>query len=110
MKLLKHVVAAVAALSLLTSCSVMQGVFANAGTAGNNTGNAIATIYNIFKNTGGIDLSNITTLGGNKITQWEAGKKYTYNIHIRYGGGITVHVITTEWNEVKAGTPGLIVS
>ena len=62
MKLLKHVVAAVAALSLLTSCSVMQGVFANAGTAGNSTGNAIATIYNIFKNTGGIDLSNITTL------------------------------------------------
>ncbi|MBE6251970.1 MAG: fimbrillin family protein [Bacteroidales bacterium] len=57
-----------------------------------------------------IRLSNITTLGGNNITQWEAGKKYTYNIHIRYGGGITVHVITTEWDEVKAGTPGLIVS
>lgn len=57
-----------------------------------------------------IRLSNITTLGGNNITQWEAGKKYTYNIHIRYGGGITVNVITTEWDEVKAGTPGLIVS
>ena len=57
-----------------------------------------------------IRLSNITTLGGNNITQWEAGKKYTYNIHIRYGGGITVHVITTEWDERKAGTPGLIVS
>ena len=62
MKLLKHVVAAVAALSILTSCSVMQGLVANAGSAGNSTGNAIATIYNIFKSTGGIDLSNITTL------------------------------------------------
>lgn len=57
-----------------------------------------------------IRLSSITTLGGAQITQWEAGKKYTYNIHIRYGGGITVHVITTQWDEVSAGTPGLIVS
>ena len=56
-----------------------------------------------------IRLSNMTTLSGNKITEWEPGKKYTYNIHIRYGGGITVHVVTTEWDEVKAGTPGLIV-
>ena len=62
MKLFKHVIAAVAALSLLTSCSVMQGVFANAGSAGTSTGSALATVYNIFKSTGGIDLSNITTL------------------------------------------------
>ena len=62
MKALKHIVAAVAALSILTSCSVMQGLFTNANDAGNSTGNAIATLYNIFKSTGGIDLSNITTL------------------------------------------------
>lgn len=57
-----------------------------------------------------IRLSNMTTLAGTKITEWEPGKKYTYNIHIRYGGGITVHVVTTEWDQVMAGTPGLIIS
>ena len=62
MKTLKHIVAAVAALSILTSCSVLKGLTSSAASAGSNTGSAIAAIYNIFKSTGGIDLNNITTL------------------------------------------------
>ena len=62
MKTLKHLVAAVAALSILTSCSVLKGLTSSAASAGSNTGSAIAAIYNIFKSTGGIDLNNITTL------------------------------------------------
>lgn len=62
MRILKHIVAAVAALSILSSCSVLKGLTSNGASSGSNTGSAIAAIYNIFKSTGGIDLNNITTL------------------------------------------------
>lgn len=57
-----------------------------------------------------IRLSSIKNSSGNEILEWEAGKKYTYEIHIRYGGGISVTVTTTDWDPVSAGTPGLIIS
>lgn len=57
-----------------------------------------------------IRLQDIKILGSDEaITSWQPGVKYTYQIHIRMGGGIRVHVITTEWEEVNAETPGLMI-
>ncbi len=44
-----------------------------------------------------------------KIVRWEPGKKYSYEIHIRLGGGINVTVTTTDWEDVIAETPGLAI-
>lgn len=57
-----------------------------------------------------IRLNTIQNSGGEDILEWEKGKKYIYEIHIRYGGGISVTVTTSDWDEVRAGTPGLIIS
>ena len=62
MKLFKHIAAATAALMLLTSCSVLKSVASSALSAGSSTGTAISALYNIFKLTGGIDLSNLTNI------------------------------------------------
>lgn len=62
MKRFKRLVALVATISLISSCGILQGVTADANTTGNSTGSALASIYNILKSTGAIDLSNITTL------------------------------------------------
>ena len=43
------------------------------------------------------------------ITAWEPGKVYTYEVHILLNGGVLVNVITTEWDEVEAQTPGLMI-
>jgi hypothetical protein len=43
------------------------------------------------------------------ITEWEAGKVYTYEVHILLNGGVLVNVITTKWEEVEALTPGLMI-
>jgi len=59
MKLFKRLAAGCAALMLLTSCSVLQGLTSNATSTGSNTGTAIAAIYNVLKSTGSIDLSNL---------------------------------------------------
>ena len=87
MKAFKYVVAAVAALFLLTSCGVLGGLSSgsNSSTAstGTSTGSAIATIYNVLKNTGAIDLGNLTNLinlgqillGANSLTN--ATQAYT---------------------------------
>lgn len=57
-----------------------------------------------------INLKDIKAVGSdNAITSWEKGTKYHYEIHIRYGGGIRVHVVTTPWEEVNAQTPGLLI-
>lgn len=64
MKALKHIAAACAAVLLITSCSILQGVGSNnsASSTGTNTGSAIAALYQILKATGTIDLSNLTNL------------------------------------------------
>lgn len=43
------------------------------------------------------------------ITVWEPGIRYTYHIGIRLDGGIVVRVVTTEWDEIEAETPGLLI-
>ena len=62
MKLMKRIAAGVASLLILTSCSILQNVAANATTAGKNTGSAIAAVYNVLKSAGAIDLSNLTNI------------------------------------------------
>lgn len=55
-------------------------------------------------------LEEITVKNSNDlITSWLPGKKYSYEIHIRLGGGIIVNVAVTDWNEVLAETPGLTI-
>lgn len=57
-----------------------------------------------------IRLQDIKILGSDEaITLWQSGVRYNYEIHIRMGGGIRVHVITTEWEVVDAETPGLMI-
>ena len=43
------------------------------------------------------------------LLEWEPGRKYIYNISIRLDGGVRVTVITTEWEDIAAETPGLLI-
>ena len=61
MKLMKRIVAGVAALLLISSCSILKNM-ASASSVGSNTGSAISAIYNVLKSAGGIDLSNLTNI------------------------------------------------
>ena len=56
-----------------------------------------------------IDLEEILVKNssGSYITSWEPGKKYSYEIHIRLGGGVNVNVSVTDWEEILAETPGI---
>jgi hypothetical protein len=90
MKTVKHILAFVLALALLTSCGLL-GASSNAGTAqttntsstGITTGSALASIFNVLKNTGMLDLGNLTNLinlgqillGANSLTN--ASQAYT---------------------------------
>ena len=63
MKAFKHFLAIVAALSLFTSCGVLGGLSSGAqASTGSTTGSALATIFNVLKNTGTLDLGNLTNL------------------------------------------------
>ena len=89
MKAFKHIAAALAALLLLTSCSVLGGMSSNTGTSagttstGSSTGSALTAIFNVLKNTGTLDLGNLTNLinlgqilmGANSLTN--ATQAYT---------------------------------
>jgi len=43
------------------------------------------------------------------ISEWEQGYKYVYTIAIRLDGGVIVTVITTEWEDITAETPGILI-
>lgn len=43
------------------------------------------------------------------IGEWEMGIKYTYNVVIRLDGDVLVTVVTTQWDDVDAETPGLLI-
>ena len=62
MRLIKYLIAAVITLSLLSSCSVIKSVAANALTTGSNTGSAITALYKVLQTAGNIDVSNVTNL------------------------------------------------
>jgi hypothetical protein len=58
-----------------------------------------------------IPLKNIPVKGTTDqfITRWEPGHKYIYEVHILFNGGVLVNVVSTEWDEVPAQTPGLMI-
>lgn len=57
-----------------------------------------------------ITLSEIKMFGtDNFITEWSPGTRYHYELHLRMGGGIRIHVTTTEWDVIHAETPGLTI-
>ena len=43
------------------------------------------------------------------VDVWEPGIRYTYHITIRMDGGVQIYVITTEWENVYAETPGVMI-
>ncbi len=43
------------------------------------------------------------------INKWEAGVRYTYYVDFNLDGGVQVTVITTEWDNVTAQTPGIML-
>ena len=61
MKPLKYIAAGLAALMLLSSCSVLKNLSSGSKT-GTSTGGALAALYQIFKATGALDLSNLTNI------------------------------------------------
>ena len=84
MKAIKRTLAIVAALSLFTSCSLLGGLSSNnSSSTGSTTGSALATIFNVLKNTGSLDLGNLTNLinlgqiltGANSLV--DASQSYT---------------------------------
>ena len=50
-------------------------------------------------------------LNGNTtpVDVWEPGIRYTYHVSIRLDGGVLISVITTEWDNVYAETPGVMI-
>ena len=62
MKVFKRLAAASAAVILLSSCSVIKSVTSDASSTGISTGSALATLYQIFRSTGSIDLSNLANI------------------------------------------------
>ena len=62
MKALKHIAAGLAALMILSSCSVLKNITSSASDTGSSTGGALAALYQIFKAAGGIDLGNLTNI------------------------------------------------
>lgn len=43
------------------------------------------------------------------VDVWEPGIRYTYHVSIRLDGGVQIYVITTEWDNVYAETPGVMI-
>lgn len=62
MKILKRLTAAVVAIALLSSCSVLKSVTTSASTLGSNTGAAISALYKVLSTVGAIDLSSVMNI------------------------------------------------
>lgn len=80
--------------------------------AGESDTNPDPGIFDPHKYTSGlIPLKDIPVKGTTDqfITRWEAGHKYIYEVHILLNGGVLVDVVTTEWDEIPAQTPGLMI-
>ena len=83
MKLFKRIAAAFVAISLLSSCSILGNLTQSASNTGNNTGSALAAIFNVLKTNGNIDLSDLMNVinigkiltGANSLTN--ASQAYT---------------------------------
>ena len=57
-----------------------------------------------------IILKDVERNDGSKITSWDIGYKYTYNVSMRLDGGLLVTVTTTPWDvPVEGETPGILI-
>ena len=124
MKTVKHILAFVLALALLTSCGLLGGMSSNTGTTqttntsstGINTGSALATIFNVLKNTGMLDLGNLTNLinlgqilmGANSLTN--ASQAYTDQFAQDLIAGSNKMINKSNVNDVIAGLKKLAAS
>lgn len=58
----------------------------------------------------GIRLEEIKAVKDDQfITSWLPGVRYTYEVHIRLGGGLRVSVSVAPWEEIHAETPGVTI-
>ena len=58
----------------------------------------------------GIRLEEIKAVADDQyIVKWLPGVRYTYEVHIRMGGGLRVSVTVAPWEEIHAETPGVTV-
>lgn len=55
------------------------------------------------------DIQKVRFASDDPISEWEQGYKYVYTIGIRLDGGVIVTVITTQWEEIPAETPGILI-
>ena len=88
---------------------VPQALDEAAGTGGKPKLVLHYTPYGGAQQTVEIELYTIKKGDKTPITSWEMGVKYTYNIQIRIGGGVQVTLITTDWDEQEASTPGILI-
>lgn len=58
----------------------------------------------------GIRLEEIKAVADDQyIVKWLPGVRYTYEVHIRMGGGLRVSVTEAPWEEIHAETPGVSI-
>ena len=43
------------------------------------------------------------------VEVWEPGVRYTYHVSIRMDGGVHIIVVTTDWEDIYAETPGIMI-
>ena len=108
MKIFKRLAAGIAALILLTSCSLLQNAAASATSTGSSTGSAIAAIYNVLKATGSIDLSNLTNLIN--IGQILTGASTLKTATSAFTDEFTVGLIQGSNHLVNADNAGKVIS
>ena len=125
MKTLKHILAFVLALALLVSCGLLgassgtstgTAQTTNTSSTGITTGSALATIFNVLKNTGMLDLGNLTNLinlgqillGANSLTN--ATQAYTDQFAADLIAGSNRMINSSNVNDVLAGLKKLAAS
>ena len=43
------------------------------------------------------------------VEVWEPGVRYTYHLSIRMDGGVQIFIVTTDWEDIMAETPGIMI-
>lgn len=107
MKIFKRLTAAVAAVALLSSCSVLKSITASPVSTGSNTGSAILALYQVLSQTGAIDLSsvmNILNLG-----QVLTGASTLTNATPTFLNGFTSGLISGSENLVNDGNVSAVI-
>ena len=113
MKLFKRIAAAFVAISLLSSCSILGNLTQSATQQGNNTGSALAAIFNVLKTNGNIDLSDLMNVinigkiltGANSLTN--ASQAYTSEFVTGLMNGSGNLVNSSNVNAVLGGLQAL---